>query len=78
MSRPFLVIKTIDKSVQPWMDENEVIIKGEVVYSYPYCTYGCIGEGIAVTLFPGKTPFFEVPRDCVEPLHIALNNSGRT
>ncbi len=36
---------------------------GQVVYEYTGYTYGCISPtGIAVTLVPDETPFFELPR----------------
>jgi hypothetical protein len=46
-----------------WLDAD--LPAGTEVHVYDGCTYGCIGAGIAVTLEPNKTPFFEVPRDAV-------------
>jgi hypothetical protein len=48
----------------PWLPKD--LEKGTVVYRYFGYTYGVIGSGIAVTLQPDKTPFFEVPADAVE------------
>ena len=46
-------------------DEN--LKKGDVIYRYPSCTYGCISpSGTACTLVLGVTPFFEVPMDAIE------------
>lgn len=66
MARRLRTTKRIDKSVQPWMDDADAIEAGTIVYSYSGCTYGCVGDGIAVTLAPDQTPFIEVPRDAVE------------
>lgn len=68
MARKFVTTKRIDKSVQPWMQDDEAIEEGIVVYAYSGCTYGCVGDGIAVTMRPDETPFIEVPRDAVKPL----------
>ena len=41
--------------------------KGSIVFEYGGCTYGCISSnGIAVTLKPDKTPFFEVPKTLLD------------
>lgn len=62
----FVLTKTVDKSIQPWMDDDECYPAGTVVYFYTGCTYGCIGSsGMAVTINPDVEPFFEVPRDAV-------------
>jgi hypothetical protein len=38
--------------------------RGEIVYLYDGCTYGCISAGgVAVTFQPSETPFFQVPED---------------
>ena len=43
--------------------------KGEIVYEYNGCTYGCItNAGIACTEEYNKTPFFELPKDCLTKL----------
>jgi hypothetical protein len=64
--------RTIDEREQPWMADEYATVKmveeGSVVYEYTACTYGCISsDGIAVSFEPGQTPFFQVPRDAVEP-----------
>ena len=42
--------------------------KGDIVYRYNGCTYGCISPlGIAITLKEGKTPFYEIPILSAEP-----------
>jgi hypothetical protein len=44
---------------------SETVASGTTVHRYMGHTYGVVGPGIAVTLEPGKTPFFELPRDAV-------------
>jgi hypothetical protein len=67
------VTRTIDEREQPWMADEDAPVKsvpqGAIVYAYGGCTYGCISEaGIAVSFEPEQTPFFQVPRDAVEPI----------
>lgn len=63
MLKPFAYFVNRDLSEK----ENysgRAIKKGETVYEYRGCTYGCIGPyGVAVTFEPDKEPFFEVPDD---------------
>lgn len=47
---------TIDEC--PWLDEE--IKEGTKVYEFTGCTYGCVGDGIAVSFAPDG-PFCEVP-----------------
>lgn len=68
MNQAYKVTRTIDSREQPWMRDDDVIAHGEVVYKYTGCTYGCIGAGVAVSRQPDKTPFFEIPRDAIEPI----------
>lgn len=68
MERALKITRDIDKNEQPWMGDGEVIYAGETVYEFHGCTYGCIGDGIAVSREPGKEPFFEVPQDAVATL----------
>jgi len=45
---------------------NKDMKKGDIVYRYYGCTYGCIGpKGIAVSIKEGTTPFFEIPLDSI-------------
>ena len=40
--------------------------KGEIVFSFGGCTYGCVSpNGIACTEVKNETPFFELPEDCL-------------
>lgn len=40
--------------------------EGDWVYEYEGCTYGCITpNGIAITIIPDKTPFYEIPLSAV-------------
>ena len=68
MPTKYEVTYQVDKSVQPWMDDDNVVEEGETVYAYNGYTYGCIGDGIAVSRQPDQTPFFELPRDAVREL----------
>jgi len=65
MSAPLAMIISRDLS----QEENysgRAIKKGETVYLYRGCTYGCISrDGEAVTFKPDITPFFEVPADAL-------------
>jgi hypothetical protein len=43
------------------------IKKGEEVFLFYGCTYGCIAPGgIAVSFVEDQPPFFEVPEDAIE------------
>lgn len=45
------------------------IEKGEILFGYSGCTYGCISSGgVACVLRDGKEPFFEIPRDALESI----------
>ena len=55
--------RRVTKKECPWL--SRPFRKGEIVYRYDGCTYGCIASGIACTERDGKTPFFELPQDAV-------------
>ena len=43
--------------------------KGDIVYRYSGCTYGCISnEGIACTIKKDETPFIEIPKEELEEI----------
>ncbi len=44
------------------------ISKGDIVYRFDGCTYGCIGDGIACSRKLGENPFFEMPKDSLEQI----------
>lgn len=57
--------------IDDWLDGTPApeFTPGMVVHEYKGATYGCITPaGVAVTLQPGVTPFYEVPRDAVEDI----------
>lgn len=61
------VIRAIQ--LDDWLDgePSPEFTPGMIVHEYKGATYGCITPaGVAVTLQPGTTPFYEVPRDAVE------------
>jgi hypothetical protein len=56
--------RTVLLSECPWLDEQ--INEGDSLYLFSGATYGCIGDGIAMTKSPdGRGTFFEVPRNAV-------------
>ena len=48
----------------PWLHND--LKQGTTVYEYDGCTYGSVGDGVAVTLEPDMIPFVEVPEDSVD------------
>lgn len=66
MPEKLQITRDVTKSECPWLDAD--VPAGSVVYSYTGATYGCVGpDGLAVTLEPDTTPFFQVPRDAIKP-----------
>jgi|WetSurMetagenome_2_1015567.scaffolds.fasta_scaffold00674_27 hypothetical protein len=60
----------------PWLDR--AFEKGDLVWAYHGCTYGCVSDGgRAVTLHDGQLPFFELPRDALAPVRPELAYSVR-
>lgn len=48
---------------------NRTYKKGEILYRYTGYTYGCIGDGVALSAGgPLMTPFFEFPADAIEEI----------
>lgn len=64
--RVFKLTRTVDCHEQTWMGPDEVYKEGEVVFEYLGPTYGCLGDGVAVTRERGKTPFIEMPRSALK------------
>lgn len=61
VTRPFHIDDWLDGTLAP------EFTPGMIVHEYRGATYGCVTPaGVAVTLQPGTTPFYEVPRDAVE------------
>lgn len=57
--------------IDDWLDGTPApeFAPGMVVHEYKGATYGCVtSAGVAVTMEPGVTPFYEVPRDAVEDI----------
>lgn len=61
----FKLTRRVTKKECPWLDRP--MKSGEVVHRYNGATYNCIGVGVACSI-DGKTPFFELPRDALQPL----------
>lgn len=60
-----ILSRDVSKLECPWLDND--MPKGMAVWSYEGCTYGCIsGNGRAVSLVDGETPFFELPRNALK------------
>ena len=62
--KSFILGRDVTKKECPWLERT--IRFGEVVHEYTGHTYGCVGAGIACS-FDGETPFFELPRDALQP-----------
>ena len=61
----YIVIRKIYTDECPWLYND--ISSGTILFGFPGHTYGCVsGNGRAVTLKDGETPFFEVPKDAIE------------
>ncbi len=60
-----VLTRSLTKKEYPWIPKY--LKKGTVVYEYIYCVYGDISSrGIAVSLVPNETPFFEVKKSDVD------------
>jgi hypothetical protein len=60
----YILTRDVPRIECPWLDWD--MEKGEHVYAYTGCTYGCVSDnGRAVSKVEGKTPFFELPRDAL-------------
>jgi len=66
--KTYVLTRSVKRKECPWLDRN--FKKGEKVFAYHGCTYGCISfEGSAFTVKPGETPFFELPNNSVKLLN---------
>jgi hypothetical protein len=66
MSAAYRITRDLTRAECPWLDEP--IKAGAIVYSYDKYTWGCLSDdGRAVTWIRDREPFFEVPRDALEP-----------
>lgn len=62
------VIREVTSEECYWLEES--VKAGQRVYEYIGVTYGVISErGIAVTLKPFETPFFELPRSALKRIN---------
>lgn len=66
------LIRDVTQSECHWLSRD--FKKGEVLYEYTGCTYGCITpDGIACSL-DGEIPFFELPESALKLIpEISLN-----
>jgi len=58
--REFVVTHDV-KDECPWLYGHDIVV-GDIVYEFRGPTYGCIGSGIAISLYPDKGPFLEMPK----------------
>jgi hypothetical protein len=59
-----ILTRDVSRLECPWLDAD--MVKGQSVWTYEGCTYGCVSSnGRAVSKEEGKTPFFELPRDAL-------------
>lgn len=62
--KKYRVTRLVSQSECKWLDFD--VAKGAVVYEFQGHTYGCISDGVAVSIEPNKNPFFELPEDSIE------------
>jgi hypothetical protein len=77
--KPYVIVEAIPADYW-FLSDGPALPEGTVVYEYTGHTYGSVREpNIAVSLEPGKTPFYGVPRDRVEELtHLPqLDDNGQ-
>ena len=61
-----ILTRDVSRLECPWLDAD--MVKGQSVWTYEGCTYGCVSDnGRAVSIIDGKTPFFELPREALAP-----------
>ena len=64
----YIVNRDVTSDECEWL--NETIKKNTILYHFHGHTYGCIGEGIAVTFSEkGDNPFFEMPNNSLDTEH---------
>jgi hypothetical protein len=61
----------VTRDVAAWEDHNYAgrdVRKGELLYKFTGCTYGCIDtySGVALCEVEGEYPFFEFPWSAIE------------
>jgi len=68
--RKFKVKETVTEAMAPWLNNEDLLAfrQDAVVFEYLGPTYGCIGDGIAVSVRPNMTPFFELPEEYLEEI----------
>lgn len=60
----YVLLRDVTVEECPWLSAD--LKKGQTVYLYPGCDYGCCtDEGTACTHEYNVTPFFEVPNDAL-------------
>lgn len=60
----YVVTRNVTREECPWLSSD--LAEGDLIWPYTGYTYGVLSSsGVAATVEPGKTPFFEVPVDAV-------------
>lgn len=78
MAQKLQILREITQDECPWLDVT--LPKGLEVYRYFGNTHGIIGPaGVAVTLKPDESPYFEVPLTAIYETAVAkqLDDNGR-
>jgi hypothetical protein len=63
MIKEFIVTRDVTPTECPWL--SFTVFRGTKVTEYDGCTYGCVGDGIAINI---NGMFCEIPWDAVKPL----------
>ena len=62
------LIRDVTMDECKWLQQD--FKKGDTIYRYNGCTYGCISpDGSAFTLVKDEEPFFELPNDAVRSIY---------
>lgn len=62
----FIINRDLTPTECDWL--NYTVVAGSKVFLFTGATYGCIGNGHAVSFKPNNEgPFFEVPFDAIDP-----------
>lgn len=63
-TQKYKITRNLTQDECPWLDEK--IGQGSTMYSFHGCTYGSIGDGVALTFdSSGGNPFIEIPFDAI-------------
>lgn len=66
LTSAYIVTRDLKEGNHPCGYSSEDMKEGEKVYLFKGHTYGCIGDGVAVSRNDGEGPFFELPFDALQ------------